>query len=75
VRSPSGRSPAVAGYGAVGQPRWAAWLRSRDLADLADRDLDGQIGTLVDFIDPVYSGSLPPTARWDPDAASWSSAD
>lgn len=47
-------SPVVAGYGAVGQVKWAAWRRKEHLESTSEADLDDQMAQVADILDPVF---------------------
>lgn len=61
----------VVGYGAVSQPKWAAWRKNSELTDRCLESLDDQLAAIVAFIDPVLDGTLAPDAEWDPTAYRW----
>jgi len=44
----------VAGYGQVGQVKWAAWRRKENLEDVTDADFDAQIARVAAVLDPVF---------------------
>lgn len=60
------------GYGAVGQPKWAAWRRKGKLEELCEANLDDQVERIIGFIDPVFSGLVSDDGVWDPDTYRWS---
>lgn len=64
-------APLIAGYGLVGQAKWAVWLRKNEMTDAAEASLDGQMMAIVAFIDPVFTGTLPAGATWVPDKYTW----
>ena len=64
-------SDATVGYGDLAQAKWAAWVRTNQLTDVVRADLDDQVADVVAFIDPVYRGDVPASARWDPSAYAW----
>ena len=64
----------VAGWSAVGQLKWAGWVRRQQLADAVREDLDDQVDDIRAFIDPVLAGEVPLDAVWDPTARSWVAA-
>jgi hypothetical protein len=64
--------PLMAGYGAIGQVKWAAWRRKLRLEDLCEQNLDEQVERVLTFIEPVFDGSAEDHHRWSPDARSWS---
>jgi len=59
------------GWSAVGQPKWAGWVRRQQLADAVLEDLDDQVNDIRAFIDPVLTGEVPLNALWDLTARSW----
>jgi len=61
----------TAGYGAVGQQKWAAWVRKLDLGGTTQSLLDDQVADIARFIDPVYTRSATAASRWDPAAYAW----
>ena len=63
----------VDGYGAAPgmQAKWTAWRRKEGLEERTEANLDDQLADIVAFLDPVFSGELPDTARWDPNAQTW----
>lgn len=46
--------PHLKGYGAVGQPKWAAWRRKEHLEEICEAQLDDQVALIAHFIDPVF---------------------
>jgi hypothetical protein len=63
----------VDGYGAASgmQAKWDAWRRREGLQDQTEADLDDQLADIVAFLDPIYSGRVTDSARWDPNAQAW----
>ena len=54
-------APHVAGYGQVGQAKWAAWRRKESLEAVCEADLDQQMALVASYLDPVFSrGDTPP---------------
>lgn len=47
-------SPKVAGYGAVGQEKWAAWRRKENVEDISEPVLDDQMAKVATVLDPVF---------------------
>ena len=43
-------------YGAIGQPRWAAWRVKFELEEDCHEQLDDQMRDIVDFLDPIFAG-------------------
>lgn len=55
-------SPVLAGYGAVGQQKWAAWRRKEHAEEISETDLDDQMAKVADVLDPVFErGSVAPS--------------
>ncbi|WP_251153470.1 nucleotidyl transferase AbiEii/AbiGii toxin family protein [Cellulosimicrobium sp. Marseille-Q4280] len=67
-------APSVAGYGLVGQGKWAAWRTKNDLVARSEVILDDQMSMIVRFLDPVYAGDVPDSHTWDPDSRTWGPA-
>lgn len=44
----------LAGYGEVGQAKWAAWRRKEHLESIALPDLDDQVAQVSAYLDPVF---------------------
>jgi hypothetical protein len=59
------------GWSAVGQLKWAGWVRRQQLVDAVLEDLDDQVNDIRAFIDPVLTGEVPLNALWDLTARSW----
>ena len=47
--------PHLAGYGAVGQAKWAAWHRKENLESVCRESLDEQINLVINILDPVFA--------------------
>jgi hypothetical protein len=47
-------APHLAGYGAVGQAKWAAWRRKEQLESVCEESLDEQIDLVINVLDPVF---------------------
>jgi hypothetical protein len=47
-------SPHLAGYGQVGQAKWAAWRRKERLESITLPDLDDQVALISSYVDPVF---------------------
>lgn len=50
-------APYVAGYGQVGQAKWAAWRRKERLEAICEADLDQQMALVASYLDPVFNRS------------------
>ncbi|CAN5238556.1 nucleotidyl transferase AbiEii/AbiGii toxin family protein [soil metagenome] len=63
----------VEAYGAVTgmQAKWTAWRRKEGLEERTESNLDDQLADIVAFLDPVYSGTVSDSARWDPETQTW----
>lgn len=48
-------APHLAGYGTVGQAKWAAWRRKEHLEALCEENLDHQIALVVSCLDSVFA--------------------
>lgn len=48
-------APHVAGYGQIGQAKWAAWRRKERLEEVCEADLDDQMALVASYLDPVFS--------------------
>lgn len=48
-------NPVIAGYGEVGQEKWAAWRRSEQLEAVSEALLDDQMEKVAAILDPVFS--------------------
>ncbi|UYM06327.1 nucleotidyl transferase AbiEii/AbiGii toxin family protein [Solicola gregarius] len=48
-------TPVTAGYGAVGQTKWAAWRRKHGLEDISEAALDTQMTKVAQVLDPAFS--------------------
>ena len=61
----------LAGYGEIGQQRWAAWRRRQRLEDRLPEQFGDVISAVIDFADPAIVGSAEGRS-WDPTAGAWS---
>lgn len=43
------------GYGAIAQPRWAAWRRKEGLQDISEENLDDQLALVSRYLDPIFA--------------------
>lgn len=48
-------APVVAGYGAVGQAKWAAWRRKEHVEQISEANLDDQMARVAAVLDPVFA--------------------
>jgi len=48
-------APHLAGYGAVGQAKWAAWRRKEQLESACEENLDDQITLVAFYLDSVFA--------------------
>lgn len=48
-------APRLVGYGAVAQPKWAAWRRKEHLESVCDENLDHQLLRVAACLDPVFA--------------------
>lgn len=63
--------PTLAGYGEVGQRKWAAWRRKLEVEDLCRENLDDQVLFVLEFIDPIFAKKLMPGSVWSPQRRMW----
>ena len=56
-------SPHLAGYGTVGQAKWAAWRRKEGLDSISEELLDNQVALVATILDPIFRAG---PARTDP---------
>jgi Nucleotidyl transferase AbiEii toxin, Type IV TA system len=61
----------LAGYGEIGQQRWAAWRRRQRLEDRLPEQFGEVVSAVIDFADPAVGGSAEGQS-WDPVAGAWS---
>ncbi len=64
----------LAGYGQIGQQRWAAWCRRQRLEDRLPGQFGDVVSAVIDFADPAIVGSAA-SRSWDPAATAWSDPD
>ncbi len=43
------------GYGALAQPKWAAWRRKQQLEEVCEAELDDQFARVAEILDPVFA--------------------
>lgn len=67
-------SAVLDGFGAVAQPRWAAWRTKQKLEDEAPERIDDLVESLIEFADPILDGTAE-TRRWDPSTGAWRAAE
>jgi hypothetical protein len=48
-------APRLAGYGEIGQAKWAAWRRKEKLETVTEEDLDDQAALAASYLDPVFA--------------------
>jgi hypothetical protein len=61
----------LAGYGDIGQQRWAAWRAKQQLGDRLPEQFHEVVVSTVDFADPTIAGTAGGHS-WDPAAGTWS---
>jgi hypothetical protein len=61
----------LAGYGNIGQPKWAAWRTKQQLTDRVPEQFQEVVSASASFADPAISGAAA-GHTWDPAAGSWS---
>jgi Nucleotidyl transferase AbiEii toxin, Type IV TA system len=64
-------SVVLAGYGAIGQQRWAAWRRKQRLDDRLPAQLNDVVTAVIAFADPPINGTVA-GQTWNPGAGTWS---
>jgi hypothetical protein len=64
-------SAVLAGYGQIGQQRWAAWRRRQRLEDRLPGQFGDVIAAVIDFADPAISGATEGRS-WNPAEGVWS---
>ncbi|MBH0131418.1 nucleotidyl transferase AbiEii/AbiGii toxin family protein [Salinibacterium sp. NK8237] len=47
-------APILQGYGALSQPKWAAWRKKERLQDVCAEKLDDQIAQVAAILDPIF---------------------
>jgi hypothetical protein len=47
-------APHLAGYGPVGQAKWAAWRRKEHLESACEENLDDQAALVASYLDPTF---------------------
>jgi hypothetical protein len=58
------------GYGALGQVRWAAWVRKQRLEDHLPRDFATVVDAVVRFSEPALQAEIL-DQRWYPSDRAW----
>lgn len=48
-------TPHIAGYGQIGQARWAAWRRRERLEAISEESLDAQLALVASLLDPIFT--------------------
>ena len=64
-------SGVLAGYGQIGQQRWAAWRRRQLLEDRLPGQFGDVVAAVIDFADPAIVGAAEGHS-WDPVVGIWS---
>jgi predicted nucleotidyltransferase component of viral defense system len=60
----------LAGYGEIGQERWAAWRRRQKLEDRLPEQFEDVLAVVIDFADPAITGTAEDRS-WNPVAGTW----
>lgn len=47
--------PHLAGYGQIGQAKWAAWRRKEKLEAVSEENLDDQAARVASYLDPIFA--------------------
>ncbi len=61
----------LAGYGQIGQQRWAAWRRRQRLENRLPEQFGDVVAAVIDFADPAIVG-VAEGQSWDPVGGIWS---
>lgn len=61
----------LAGYGEIGQARWAAWRKKQQLEDRLPAEFAEVVAAVVAFADPVLNQATN-RRSWDPSGGPWS---
>jgi hypothetical protein len=61
----------LAGYGQIGQQRWAAWRRRQRLEDRLPEQFGDVVVAVIDFADPAITG-VADGRSWNPVVGAWS---
>jgi hypothetical protein len=48
-------APHLAGYGEIGQAKWAAWRRKEKLEAVSEESLDDQAALVASYLDPIFA--------------------
>jgi hypothetical protein len=64
-------SMVLAGYGQIGQQRWAAWCRRQRLEGRLPEQFGDVVAAVIDFADPAILGDAEGRS-WDPAVGVWS---
>jgi predicted nucleotidyltransferase component of viral defense system len=64
-------SGVLAGYGQIGQQRWAGWRRRQRLEDRLPEQFGDVVVAVIDFADPAIVGAAKERS-WDPTVGVWS---
>ena len=64
-------SGVLAGYGQIGQQRWAAWRRRQRLEERLPEQFGDVVTAVIDFADPAIVGAAEGHS-WDPGLGIWS---
>ena len=60
----------LAGYGEIGQERWAAWRRRQRLEDRLPERFEDLLTLVIDFADPAITGTAE-GRTWNPITGAW----
>ena len=64
-------SVATRGWPVVAQTKWAAWRRKLALTDICLESFDNQLGEVIQFVDPVFIGTVGDDDTWDSSTQRW----
>jgi len=52
----------------IAQNKWRAWRRKNKLDADCHEDFANQLVDVLEFVDPIFTQSVPDEATWDPNA-------
>jgi hypothetical protein len=64
-------SVATTGWPVVAQTKWAVWRRKLALTDICLESFDNQLADVIQFIDPVFTGTVGDVDTWDSSTQRW----
>ena len=61
----------LAGYAAIAQSRWAAWLRKQRLNEVVPTEFSSVLKVVTTFADPIVIGAGSAPRSWDTLRGTW----